>query len=971
VGLAALLLAGVAAAGTDPAAGPGSAAATDPAPGADPASTPAAGTDPLGAAVEVPVPAPIPLPSSKLLGAVPGEPRPTNSFPSATAVSPDGRLVALLNNGFGTAGTGLHQSIGLLDRATGALTEVPDPRLGFQAHQTAFVGLAFSSDGRELYVSFASMSDPEGATEGATGNGVAVYAVAGDTLTPSRFLPIPLRVVVPATAVTPLPGVAAGSAVPYPAGIAVVPGRRGDRLLVAADLSDEVIELDARSGRIRARYPVGTASGPVPSQFPFAVVAAKDGRRAWVSLWNGSAVAELDLRRHKVRRTIPLLRPADPTAAGSHPTALLLAPNERRLYVTLGNADAVAVIDPGAGRVKATWSTRLPGQTFGGSIPNALALSADGRRLFVADAGAYAVAVMETRKGKALGFVPTEWYPTALAVVGNDLVIATGKGKGVGPNNGPPLAGSTRKHPYIASILPGSVARVAIDAALADLPALTEEVRRANRMTGEPAPFPFADPAKNPIRHVLYVIKENRTYDQVLGDLGVGNGDPSLVLYGADITPNEHALARRFGVIDNFYCSGEVSGGGHVWSTAATTSDYTERTWQIGYRSDERTYDFEGQVLNVMPLDQGQPDIDEPGTGYLWANADRHGVSHRNYGEFVTSVWCDDPAAANPGVMGTPLTGSTGCPASFVTHGNPLPDGLGGPAGALGTPGAGGAPSPYPWPVPILARNVATKPELRGNFSPRFADFRIDYPDQLRADTFVAELGAWVQARAAGQPDPMPQLLVLRLPNDHTAGVSPGFPTPAAAVADNDLALGRVVEAVSHSIYWDDTAIFVVEDDAQDGADHVDAHRSTAFVVSRYAPVADHPFVDSTFYTTVSTLHTMELLLGLPPMNNNDAWAPPMAPLFSGPGSQPAFVADTRNRDNGLLYQANPAALPDGGTATRLDFTPLDFTHADAVDTTLLNAILWRDRKGDLPMPEIRHTVFPVGGEGAEEDEDE
>jgi hypothetical protein len=385
-----------------------------------------------------------------------------------------------------------------------------------------------------------------------------------------------------------------------------------------------------------------------------------------------------------------------------------------------------------------------------------------------------------------------------------------------------------------------------------------------------------------------------------------------------------------------------------VWSTAATTSDYTEHTWQIGYRSDERTYDYEGLVLNAVPLDAGVPDIDEPGTGYLWSNADRHGVTHRNYGEYVSSVWCDDPAIVNPSVLGTPLIGDAKCPAAFIQPGSPLPN---------------GAANPWPWPIPILARNVPTKPELRDRFHPAFADFRMDYPDQLRADTFLGELSQWTAARAAGQPDPMPGLMILRLSNDHTSGLAPGMATPSAAVADNDLALGRVVEGISHSPYWDDTAIVVVEDDAQDGADHVDAHRSIAFVVSKYAPHADDPVVDSTFYTTVSAIGTIEALLGLPPMNNNDANAPVIAPLFAGAGDQPAFTADTRNRDNGLLYQKNP--IPLGGTAD--DYDDMDFKHADAVDTVVLNAILWRDRKGDTPMPPVMHTYFPAGGDDDDE----
>jgi DNA-binding beta-propeller fold protein YncE len=890
---------------------------------------PAAPTTP--AAAPNPAMAPIALPSSKqLLPPVPGAPRPTNSFPGAAAVSPDGRFVVLLDSGFGTAGTDLHQSLTVLDRTTGTLTEVPQPRLAYNAAQTFFLGLGFSPDGTHLYAAMASLSDPEGQGKDATGNGVAVYRMEGGTPVAERFLAIPVRMLPPdrATAVS-FPGVAPGTAVPWPAGLAVLPGPKGDRLLVAANLSDEVIQLDVATGAVLRRFDVG--GHWVPSAYPYAVVASRDGEHAWVSLWNASAVAELDLTNGTVRRRIPLLPPVDPGATGSHPTALLLDAAERHLYVALANADTVAVIAPRTGKVQATWSTRLPGQSLPGATPDALVLVGDD--LLVADAGANAVAVLDAHHGTVRGFVPTEWYPTALAVVGDEVYVATGKGRGTGPNNGPPLSGSKRAHPYIASILPGSVARLDWGATRRDLPALTNEVIASNRMHQPPVTVPAA--AAEAIRHVVYIVRENRTYDQVLGDLGVGDGDPSLTLYGADVTPNAHALARSFGVLDRFYCSGEVSGDGHVWSTTATSSDHTERTWQIGYRSDQRTYDYEGQAGNRVPMEMGFPLLDEPASGYLWAAAERQGVTHRNYGEFVTTLWCDEPATAPPGVMGTPLTGGATCPDAWIEPGEPLP---------------GDAPNPWPWPIPVVARNVPTTPALVGHFAADFADFRMDYPDQLRADTFLRDFQGWVAARAAGAEDPMPEVVILRLPNDHTAGTRPGFPTPSASVADNDLALGRVVEAISASVYWQDTAILVLEDDAQDGADHVDAHRSPALVVSRFSPShPESPLVDSTSYTTVSLIRTLEDLVGLPPMNNNDAWAPAVAPLLAGPGDHPPFTADTRNRDNGLLYRTNAVTAPGSGASLGMDFT-----HADQVDTALLNAILWQDRKGDVPMPEAR-----------------
>jgi hypothetical protein len=334
----------------------------------------------------------------------------------------------------------------------------------------------------------------------------------------------------------------------------------------------------------------------------------------------------------------------------------------------------------------------------------------------------------------------------------------------------------------------------------------------------------------------------------------------------------------------------------------------------------------------------------------LWGNVARHGLTYRHYGEFVASEWCTDKLTADaPPIEGTPSPASGPCTRKVIKKGEPLPAGVGEP---------NGAPSPYPWPIPVLRRDVATKPELRGHFDPRFADFKIDYPDQLRADEFLREFDGFVRARKANtKTQELPAYVLLRLPNDHTGGTRPGFATPSASVADNDLAVGRVVDAVSHSPYWDDTAIFIVEDDAQDGADHVDAHRSIALVISKYAPGSvEHPYVEHGFFTTVSMVRTMEALLGLPPMNHNDAYAPIMSRLFSGTAMQQPFEAEFSNLRNGLIFKSN-APTAAGAKAS----AAMNWKHADEANNQLLNSILWRDRKGDVPMPPSQHTVFPVG----------
>ncbi len=395
-----------------------------------------------------------------------------------------------------------------------------------------------------------------------------------------------------------------------------------------------------------------------------------------------------------------------------------------------------------------------------------------------------------------------------------------------------------------------------------------------------------------------------------------------------------------------------MSGDGHVWSTAAITSDYNEKTWQIAYRGKERTYDFQGQVADEFPLDQNQSDIDDPGTGFLWDNLARNGVSYRVYGEFVNALWCNAKRAAASPKLGTPSGKQTECPRTQVEQGGSLPPNVG---------NHDRGPSPWPWAVPLFGGVKATKALLEGHFDPLYPDFNTDYPDQLRADEFLNEFEAYVRARQAneGANFELPSFVLLYLPDDHTGGTRPDHARPAANVADNDLALGRVIDAVSHSPYWDDTAIFVLEDDAQDGADHVDAHRSIAFVISKYSPGSTaQPHVEHNFYTTVSVIHTMETLLGLPPMNQNDAYAPLMTQMFSGKGDQPPYKADDRNLRNSLIYETNK-----GNAAGAKISQKMDFSRPDAADAAKLNRVLWQDQKGSIPVPVPKHTVIPDSGD--------
>lgn len=904
---------------------------------------------------------PINLPTSKQLTVPPpGYVGSTNSYPATMVVSPDGHYAVLLHQGYGSQESLGRQSISIWDLKTNKIADFPDDRLGENARQTYFVGLAFSSDGKHLYASVESLSDPTGEKKGDTGNGIAVYSFSAGKVTPEKVIPIPLQPLTTGKKLAVGLKAPPHMAIPAPAGFAVISDGGRDKLLVANDLSDNVVLLDVATGKILQTFDLSTGD-LVPSSYPYTCVATKDGRRAWCSLWNASQVAELDLTSGKVARWIKLKERADGNDTGSHPTAMLLSPNESVLFVVLANSDLVETVPVTPSMLPIQYLTLPAGVKHAGSFPVALAQSIDGRYLFAVTSSLNAVAVFDTSRPlgsrvdipfSADGFIPTDWYPSALAVVGDDLLIATAKGEGTGPNKQPskiPADIKHHDHAYIATLLKGSVARLNIPATIKQLPQLTRTVERDNLFHSDPGKITFAS-GQNPIKHVIYVLKENRTYDQILGDLKVGNGDSSLTMYGEDITPNEHKLALQFGVLDNFYDSGEVSGDGHLWSTAAATSDYNEKVWPIAYRGKERTYDFQGQNAEEYPLDHNMPDVDDPGTGFIWDNLARNHLSYRVYGEFANAVWCNERRkAANP-KEGTPSGQEAKCTRTELHQGDTLPPNVGDPHGG---------PSPWPWAVPLFSGVKPTKAALRDHFDPLFPDFNTDYPDQLRADEFLNEFGAYVKARDAKEgPDfEMPAFVLLYLPDDHTGGTRPEKARPAANVADNDLALGRVVDAVSHSAYWDDTAIFVVEDDAQNGADHVDAHRSTAFVISKYSlGSAAQPNVEHRFYTTVNMVHTMEMLLGLPPMNVNDAYAPVMSGLFSGDGNQPAYKADFRNQRNGLIYETNRKDAPGAKVSSRMDFS-----RPDAAGATQLNRVLWQDQKGSAPMPEPRHTVLPAG----------
>ncbi len=620
----------------------------------------------------------------------------------------------------------------------------------------------------------------------------------------------------------------------------------GKTLAVTGDLAARVAFVDERAGTVSAVWSTGG--------HPKATAFSADGTRAFVADWDGRTVDIVD----------PFKGKTGAASVGLHPSAL--ASDGIRLYVADADDDDISIIDLATGRTIARAALGL--NQIVGASPNALTL--DGDRLYVTCGAANAVVVMrlDTRGATAIGAIPTGWYPTGVAVDrrAGALYVLDGKGESGHPNPGyAPLArvhaGDDRPG-YIAANLAGSVRRLAIptDAQLAG------SMRELGRL-GPPyhiAALP-ADPivhAGGPIAHVIYVIKENRTYDQVLGDLPAADGDPRLVMFGAQVTPNQHAIAARFGIFDRFFDNAQVSADGHNWSMAAFANDYLEKMWPPEYAGRRPVYDFEDGAHAATPH-----------AGYLWNLAARNGVTFRNYGEFST-----------PGAL----------PGSDVT---------------------------------------TDFAELRDRTDLHYPTFDMAVADVDRFREWKREYSAFV---AAGT---VPQIEVVRLPRDHTAGTRPGTVTPQGMVADNDAAVGMLADTVSHGPYWKDTAIFILEDDAQNGADHVDEQRSTFYLISPYAKGG----IGHATYTTAGVLRTIELIFGMPPLTPYDAGARPLSQAFRTTPDLRPFVAMPPSTDVHALNLK---------TAYRAeDSARLDFSREDAVPDGELNDILWHAVRGHAAEP--------------------
>jgi DNA-binding beta-propeller fold protein YncE len=541
---------------------------------------------------------------------------------------------------------------------------------------------------------------------------------------------------------------------------------------------------------------------------------------------------------------------------GLHPDAL--AASARYLFVADSDDDDVAVVSLGSWHVVQRAHIPFARRDAVGTSPNALAV--DGDRLYVSCGAANAVAVFRvgTSGLTPLGAIPTGWYPTAVAVdrAHGVLYVADGKGESSHPNPHLRPGGETD---YIGGNLVGSVRRVAIPDDRALAAGLTDVGNLAQR---ESVPASAVVRAGGPIKHIIYIIKENRSYDQVLGDLTGADGDPSLVLFGRSVTPNQHALADRFGIFDRFFENAHVSADGHNWSTAAFANDYTEKMWPQVYAQRRAFYDFEDSVGPTRPH-----------AGYLWDDAAAHGVSLRNYGEFATA--------------------------------------------------GGSAPTPV-----VIVSDV-----LRHRTDRNFAPFDMAIPDLDRFGEWKREFDAYEASHT------LPQLEIVRLPRDHTAGTRPGSETPTAMVADNDAAVGKLVEAVSHSADWPSTAIFIIEDDAQSGADHVDEQRAPLYLASPYASGG----LQHLAYTQASVLRTIEVILGLPPMSAYDAGARPLSAAFHNAPDLRPFDALPPQVD---LHAKNARTAYRAAESARLDFDD-----ADHVDDALLNDIVWHSVKGARATP--------------------
>jgi len=774
---------------------------------------------------------------------------PVGSLPLAITQSADGRSLFIASNGFERPAVVVVDPVQLYVRGSVLLDH-------------AWLGMAWHPDGSRLYVS------------GAANGTVHELRWNEGRLTPGVDLVLS-RAFSDANRADDGDLGARGT---FLGGLAVSPD--GKRVFIVDVGGQMVTAVDLATGRA-----VRTAELTAE---PYTAVVSPDGATVYVSLWGGSKVLAFDAKT---------LTPSGEIQTGEHPNAMVMTKDGRRLFVACANTNAVSVIDVASNRVIEQIGISMFPNAPPGATPNHVSLSPDNQQLLVTNADNNVVAVVDVAKpgsSEVLGFIPTGWYPTA-AIFSNDgkqIFVLSGKGLTSSPN---PrfVAGRTSipggNEQYSGAMFTGTLSALPAPnrEALQTLTKMAYSVTPysddhrlapAGAPAASPIPKRVGDPS--PIKHVFYILRENRTYDQILGDLDRGNGDPTLAIFGDEITPNAHALAREFGTLDNFYVNAAVSYDGHEFSMAAYASDAVEKLWPTNYARRGAPYIGEG----AGPGRTKYGTLAAPLNGYLWDACTRANVSVRSYGEFAHFV---------DGTRQQRMTGKL--------------------------------------------KAVASVPGLEGRVAPDYAPWELEIPDNVRVDAWKKEFDQFVASNS------VPSMSIMRLSGDHTNGTRTDRPTPRAMVAENDLALARIVETISHSAIWKDTAIFVLEDDAQNGPDHVDAHRSVALVIS---PFAKRRVVDSTMYTTAGVLRTIELILGVQPMSQYDASATPLYNAFTAtPTLAPVAVVQPRIR----IDEKNPPAAYGAAASLRMDFS-----EPDRAPEQELNEILWRSIRGpQSPMPAI------------------
>ncbi len=801
---------------------------------------------------------------------------PIGDLPLAMTLAPDGHSLIVANNGY------QKPALRVVDLDRLVVATVPQ--------DDGWLGLAWHPDGQRLFTSGAASNTVQQLT---WANGV-LRAGAKLPVAPGTELIRPGQTRPPAESQT------------FVGGIAV---SRDGRSLFAVHVFGELLtKVSLETAAIEK-----TVSLPAE---PYTCLLSPDGRTLFVSIWGGARVLAFDAAT---------LEPRGEIAVGEHPNAMVMTDDGARLFVACANTNAVWAIDAATLKPVEQISIALYPQAPPGATPNAVSLSPDGKRLLVANADNNTVAMVDIGTpgtSRVLGFIQTGWYPTAAQFSrdGSQIYVLSGKGLTSEPNPRAPQPGMPgAAGRYTGSMLEGALSIVATPDAdtLARYTKIVYGVTPysdATRLSPSAVPSGSPIPARvgrpSPITHVFYILRENRTYDQILGDLDRGNGDPTLALFGEQITPNAHEIARQFVTFDNFYVDAEVSYDGHAFSMGAYANDFVEKIWPINYGGRGGVYLSEGGGTMRTPFGN----IAAPPNGYIWDTVVRAGKTVRSYGEFVAR-----DASRQP--MSEPSTDPMRAAESAAR-------------------------------LPVKA----SVPGLDGRIHPFYPPFDLAIPDNTRVDIWLEEFR---ELERSGQ---LPALSIIRLGNDHTNGTRAGSPTPRAMIAENDVALGRVIEAISHSVSWKDSAIFVTEDDAQNGPDHVDAHRSVLFVAS---PYARRGVVDSTLYTTSGLLRTIELILGAEPLSQYDAAATPMYAAFQPrPNLAPFTKVDARIRTDEMNRPDAPGAVASAA---------MNFEEADMTPEIGLNEILWQSVFGaNAVMPPPVHAAFVrPRADGLDDDDDD